>query len=100
MARETKIHKDQAAFSAAEPSFEERMNRLEQIVGLLEKGEIPLAESVKLYKEGLDLSSKCKEEIEKAKHEVKILQNDIPEPFESFPAHGMTAPQDDDGSDL
>lgn len=100
MAREPKTHKDQTAFSETEPSFEEKMDRLQQIVDLLEKGEIPLAESVKLYKEGLDLSSKCKEEIEKAKHEVKILQNDIPEPFESSPSHGTTAPQDDDGSGL
>lgn len=74
---------------AKEQSFETRMARLQEIVSLLEKGEISLAESVKLYKEGLELSTKCKEEIEKAKHEVKILQNDSLENFESSINHGL-----------
>lgn len=70
-------------------SFEGRMDRLQEIVTLLEKGEISLADSVKLYKEGLELCSRCKEEIEKAKHEVKILQNDAPENFESGINHAF-----------
>lgn len=74
---------------AKEQSFENRMARLQEIVSLLEQGEISLAESVKLYKEGLELSAKCKEEIEKAKHEVKILQNDSLENFESNINHGL-----------
>lgn len=74
---------------AKEQSFETRMARLQEIVSLLEKGEISLAESVKLYKEGLELSTKCKEEIEKAKHEVKILQNDTTENFESSINHSL-----------
>lgn len=74
---------------AKEQSFETRMARLQEIVSLLEKGEISLAESVKLYKEGLELSAKCKEEIEKAKHEVKILQNDTAENFESSINHSL-----------
>lgn len=74
---------------AKEQSFENRMARLQEIVSLLEKGEISLAESVKLYKEGLELSTKCKEEIEKAKHEVKILQNDTAENFESNINHSL-----------
>lgn len=74
---------------AKEQSFENRMARLQEIVSLLEQGEISLAESVKLYKEGLELSAKCKEEIEKAKHEIKILQNDSLENFESNINHGL-----------
>lgn len=62
-------------------SFENRLSRLNEIVTLLEQGEISLAESVTLYKEGLELSSKCKEELEKAKHEIKILQNGNMENF-------------------
>ena len=58
---------------AKELSFEDKMNKLQEIVDLLEQGKITLAESVKLYKEGLELTQKCKEELEKAKHEVKIL---------------------------
>lgn len=63
-------------------SFENRLTRLNEIVQILEQGEISLSESVTLYKEGLELSTKCKEELEKAKHEVKILQNGN---LENFP---------------
>ncbi len=68
---------------ANEHSFEHKMDRLQEIVSLLEQGKVSLADSVKLYKEGLDLTTKCKEELEKAKHEVKILQNDSLENFDS-----------------
>ncbi len=81
MAKETAKSKEQN--TAGLPSFEENMDRLQKIVEMLEQGEISLSDSVKLYKEGLELSTKCKEEIEKAKHEVKILQNDTPEPFDA-----------------
>lgn len=68
---------------ANEHSFEHKMDRLQEIVSLLEQGKVSLADSVKLYKEGLDLTTKCKEELEKAKHEVKILQNDSLKNFDS-----------------
>ena len=76
---------------AKELSFEDKMNKLQEIVDLLEQGKITLAESVKLYKEGLELTQKCKEELEKAKHEVKILQNDTLEDFESNIDHSYPA---------
>lgn len=72
-----------------EISFEHKMDRLQEIVSLLEQGTISLADSVKLYKEGLDLTTKCKEELEKAKHEVKILQNGNLEDFESAVDHSF-----------
>jgi exodeoxyribonuclease VII small subunit len=72
-----------------EISFEHKMDRLQEIVSLLEQGTISLADSVKLYKEGLDLTTKCKEELEKAKHEVKILQNGNLEDFESDVDHSF-----------
>lgn len=79
-----------------ELSFENKMDRLQEIVSLLEQGSISLADSVKLYKEGLDLTAKCKEELEKAKHEVKILQNDNPENFESSLDHSFSTETDED----
>lgn len=73
-----------------ELSFEHKMDRLQEIVTLLEQGTVSLADSVKLYKEGLDLTTKCKEELEKAKHEVKILQNGNLEDFESAIDHSLS----------
>lgn len=76
---------------AKELNFENKMNRLQEIVSLLEQGTVSLADSVKLYKEGLDLTQKCREELEKAKHEVKILQNDTLENFESEIDHSYSS---------
>lgn len=79
-----------------ELSFENKMDRLQEIVNLLEQNSISLADSVKLYKEGLDLTVKCKEELEKAKHEVKILQNDNLENFDSTIDHSFSSTEDND----
>ena len=46
-----------------ELKFEDKMNRLNEIVDLLEKGEVSLDESIKLYEEGLKLSKSLKEEL-------------------------------------
>lgn len=81
-----------------ELSFENKMDRLQEIVSLLEQGSISLADSVKFYKEGLDLTAKCKEELEKAKHEVKILQNDNLENFESTLDHSFSTEEDEDST--
>ena len=39
------------------PSFEDRLRRLQEVVAALENGELPLEDSVRLYKEGLTLCS-------------------------------------------
>lgn len=56
-------------------SFEKKIERLQEIVTSLEQGQVSLEESMKLYKEGLDYTKKCREELEKARHEIKILNN-------------------------
>ena len=40
-------------------SFEENMQRLEQIVRAMEKGDVPLEESLKLFQEGTELVKCC-----------------------------------------
>lgn len=55
------------------PSFEEQLQRLQEIVTLLEDSTLPLETSIQLYKEGITLSSSCRTQLEKAQHEVKIL---------------------------
>lgn len=42
-----------------EPTFEESLERLEEIVGLLERGEAPLEEGLALFEEGVTLSRRC-----------------------------------------
>ncbi len=55
--------------------FEERLTRLQEIIALLEKGNIPLQDSLNLYKEGLNHSKMCQELIDSAQHEIKLLQD-------------------------
>ena len=70
------------------PKFEECLERLEKIVQELEKGEVPLEKSLKLFEEGIELSSACRKELEQAEGKVEILlkQNGRlqAEPLEAF----------------
>ena len=54
-------------------SFEESMQRLEQIVRLLEKGDAPLEDAMKLFEEGTGLAARCQEMLEKAEKQVVPL---------------------------
>jgi exodeoxyribonuclease VII small subunit len=55
------------------PKFEECLQRLEQIVEQLEKGDIPLEQSLALFEEGMKLSQSCRGELEAAEGKVEIL---------------------------
>ncbi|MBQ4076559.1 MAG: exodeoxyribonuclease VII small subunit [Mailhella sp.] len=65
-----------------EPSFEERLARLQAIVASLESGNAPLAESVALYKEGIAHAAACREQIERARHDIKVCSEGAVTPFE------------------
>jgi exodeoxyribonuclease VII small subunit len=56
-------------------SFEERMEKLEAVVERLERGELTLEESVKLFEEGMQLSQSCREELEAAEGRIEVLVN-------------------------
>lgn len=67
--------------------FEDCLQRLEKIVGELEKGEIPLDQALALFEEGIQLSTSCRKELEDAEGKIEILlkQNGKlqPEPFDA-----------------
>lgn len=54
-------------------TFEQSMQRLEQIVRIMERGEAPLEESLKLFQEGTELVRNCNALLEKANLEVKKI---------------------------
>ena len=58
-----------------ELSFEESMERLEEIVSSLESGEFPLDESLKLFEEGVKLVKSCNKKLESVEKSVKKLVN-------------------------
>ena len=55
-------------------SFEENIQRLEQIVSLLEKGDAKLADSLELFEEGTKLVGVCSAMLDEAELKVVRLQ--------------------------
>jgi exodeoxyribonuclease VII small subunit len=57
-------------------TFEESLKQLEKIVDQLERGDLPLEESIRLFEEGVRLSSACKQELDAAEGKVQILMKE------------------------
>jgi len=62
--------------SMAQFKFEDALARLETIVGQLEKGDLPLEDSLKIFEEGVRLSKNCLKLLEEAERKVQILLED------------------------
>ncbi|MBE6673692.1 MAG: exodeoxyribonuclease VII small subunit [Ruminococcaceae bacterium] len=56
-------------------SFEDALDRLEEIVDLLESGENPLEKSLELFEEGVKLVKLCNKKLENVENSIKILVN-------------------------
>ena len=54
-------------------TFEENLQRLEQIVRAMERGEAPLEESLKLFQEGTELVRVCGKLLDDAQLQVKLV---------------------------
>ena len=59
-----------------ETTFEQALVALEGVVERLEKGELPLEESLKLYEEGIRLSRLCHGKLEEAEGKIEMLLKD------------------------
>jgi exodeoxyribonuclease VII small subunit len=57
-------------------TFEESLKQLEKIVDQLERGDLPLEESIRLFEDGVKLSSVCKQELDAAEGKVQILMKE------------------------
>ena len=54
-------------------TFEESMARLEQIVRAMERGDVALEESLKLFQEGTELVRSCQKLLDNAQLQVKQI---------------------------
>ena len=54
-------------------TFEASMTRLEQIVRAMERGDVPLEESLKLFQEGTELVQRCQKLLDEAQLQVKKI---------------------------
>jgi len=57
----------------ANQSFEQNMTRLEQIVRAMERGDVALEESLKLFQEGTELIRSCNKLLDEAQLQVKKI---------------------------
>lgn len=58
----------------AEKSFEQALERIDEIVRALEKGDAPLAESLVLFEEGASLIRVCEKYLNEAEQKVVKLR--------------------------
>lgn len=58
-------------------TFEENMGRLEQIVRAMERGDVALEESLKLFQEGTELVRGCGKLLDEAEFQVKKVLTDV-----------------------
>ncbi len=70
----------------SELSFEQALDRLDEIVKRLERGDTPLSESLKLFEEGTGLMTKCGAMLDEAEQKVSQLRKGpdrqpVEEPF-------------------
>jgi exodeoxyribonuclease VII small subunit len=68
-----------------QPSFEDSLTELEQLVNRLERGELSLEESLQAFERGVNLTRTCQKALQEAEQKVQILieknGNQTLEPF-------------------
>ena len=57
----------------AKKSFEASMARLEEIVELLDSGELPLEDAMKIFEEGMKLSHFCSDKLNQVEKRIQVL---------------------------
>ncbi len=59
--------------SVEDMSFEEAMAALEQVVSKLERGDVPLDQSIELYERGAALKAHCEKRLKAAEEKVSLI---------------------------
>ncbi|MEX5727760.1 exodeoxyribonuclease VII small subunit [Rhodovulum iodosum] len=74
----------------AEMSFEQAMQALEEVVGQLERGDVPLADSIALYEKGAALKKHCEAKLKEAEEKVATITLDAEgNPTGTKPVEGL-----------
>ena len=67
--------------SGGEPSFEKALAELEGIVAKMEDGGLSLEQSLAAHKRGLELAKLCRERLEAAQQQVRVLEGEVLKPL-------------------
>jgi exodeoxyribonuclease VII small subunit len=65
----------------AEFSFEKALAELEKIVAQMEEGGLSLEQSLEAHKRGLHLAKRCRERLETAQQQVRVLEDQVLKPL-------------------
>jgi exodeoxyribonuclease VII small subunit len=57
-------------------SFEEAIKELEEVVSKLERGELPLDESIDYFQKGIELSKYCNTKLDEVEKKISIVIED------------------------
>ena len=60
----------------SEMTFEQAMSELERIVTELERGDVPLEDSISLYEKGAELKKRCETKLKEAEQKVSAITLD------------------------
>ena len=74
-----------AAKSGSTKSFEERLERLENLGEQIRKTDIPLDEALKAFEEGIRLARALENDLEKIENRIEILMNSADAPVSESP---------------
>jgi exodeoxyribonuclease VII small subunit len=66
-----------AAKKGDKNSLEHSLKRLEEIVGSLESGDVPLDDAISLFEEGIRISKECAEKLKSADLKIKKLSKSV-----------------------
>jgi exodeoxyribonuclease VII small subunit len=70
---------------AEKMTFEQSLARLDEIVRHLEKGDLPLQDSLSLFEEGTGLLNACSKELDEAEQKVVMLRKGADRQPEELP---------------
>src|SRR2546423_9142339 len=65
--------REQTKSPVVEPTFEAQLASLERIVRELERGDLPLEQSLELFEQGVKLSRECQERLNEAERRIEVL---------------------------
>ena len=54
-------------------TLEESFLQLDELIGKLEDGNVPISEAIKMYKDGIKLVENCNQQLDKVEKEIIVL---------------------------
>jgi exodeoxyribonuclease VII small subunit len=91
--------REQSKNTNAPASFEAQLATLERIVRELERGDLPLEQSLDLFEQGVKLSRECQERLNEAERRIEVLLRGGDGATIAVPFESGELIEDDEGGD-